>query len=361
MPPSRPTPGRAAHLAARARRAAQAAVPAARRAWGPARTGVADEATVDDVVNCYRLLLGRQPDPGGLAHYVERLRAGPMTVAQLSEEFLTSVEFARARAQRSRAVPARQGPVSERVTTVEGLVMHVDPSDFAVGHTVARTGSYEPDVSAALRARLRPGATFVDVGANIGWFSILAASLVGPTGRVVAVEPNPDNVALLLRSAQENGFDNIDAHCVALAEEPGAVALETDGSNGRVIPVDGPPPAPVRASYVVAAHPLDELLERGGTSHVDVMKIDVEGAEPMAVRGARRMLQRDHPVLVSEFYPLALDSAPWGSAQGYLDLLRSLGYRLQVIGVGGDQPDAAIFELACAPGQDHVDLLALPG
>ncbi len=335
-------------------------MPAARRAWGPAQPAAADEATMDDVVNCYRLLLGRQPDPGGLAHYVERLGAGPMTVAQLSEEFLTSVEFARARAQRSRQVPGSAAPVSERVTTVEGLVMYVDPSDFAVGHTVARTGSYEPEVSAALRARLGPGATFVDVGANIGWFSILAASLVGPTGRVVAVEPNPDNVALLLRSAEDNGFGNIAAHCVALAEEPGVVALETDGSNGRVIPVDRPPPAPVRASYVVAAQPLDELLRLAGADHVDVMKIDVEGAEPMAVRGASHMLQRDHPVLVSEFYPLALDSAPWGSAQGYLDLLRSLGYRLQVIGTDGDQPDATIFELAAAPGHDHVDLLALP-
>ena len=109
----------------------------------------------------------------------------------------------------------------------------MDPADYAVGHTVARTGSYEPEVSATLREVLPPGATFVDIGANIGWFSLLAASLVGPTGRVIAIEPNPRNVALLRQSAKDNGFDNIDVVTVALGERRGAAALETDGSNGR--------------------------------------------------------------------------------------------------------------------------------
>lgn len=342
----------------RARRAAAAAVPVARSAWHSPADDAA--ATIDDVRYCYRLLLGRQPDPGGLEHYRGRLVGGHLGVTQLVEEFLGSVEFARARAEHRRSAPGAGEPVTETARTVEGFLIHVDPSDFAVGHTVARTGSYEPEVSAALRGRLSPGATFVDVGANIGWFSLLAAGLVGPAGRVLAVEPNPLNVALLERSAKDNGFDNIEVLCVALAETAGVVALETDGSNGRVIPVDGPPDKPFRASFVVAAEPLDDLLAKAGITRVDVMKVDVEGAEPMALRGARRALERDHPVLVSEFYPLALDLAPWGSAQGYLDMLRGLGYRLQVIGTAGEQDDEAIFAMAGAPGQDHVDLLALP-
>ena len=87
---------------------------------------------------------------------------------------------------------------------------------------------------------------------------------MGPAGRVIAVEPNPLNVALLRQSAKENGFDNIEVLAVALGEEAGAVALETDGSNGRVVPINGPPAEPVEASFVVATYPLDMSSEQAG-------------------------------------------------------------------------------------------------
>jgi FkbM family methyltransferase len=313
-------------------------------------------ATFADVTACYRLLLGRRPDVEGSRHYRQRLGSGPLSVHDLVEEFLGSVEFTRAHAA------GRQGArrAHEVVETREGFRIHVDPTDYAVGHTVARTGCYEPEVSATLRAVLAEGATFVDIGANIGWFSLLGASLVGPAGKVVAIEPNPRNVALLRQSAQDNGFGNIEVLAVALSEHPGAAALETDGSNGRIIPVDGPPAAPVEAEFVVASYPLDDLLASTGIGRVDVIKIDVEGAEPLVLRGGTATITSSRPVLISEFFPLALDSSPWGSAPGYLSTLRALGYRLSVIGHEGDRDDLEIMSLATAPGQDHVDLLARP-
>lgn len=316
-------------------------------------------ATMADVLACYRLLLGRAPDAGGLEHYHRRVEGGDLPVADLVAEFIGSVEFAHAHAHDG--APGR-GP-SEVVATVEGFRLYVDPSDFAVGHTVARTATYEPDVSAIVRGALHPGQTFVDVGANIGWFSMLGASLVGPAGRVVAIEPNPRNVALMRHSAKENHFDNIEILAVALAGSAGAVALETDGSNGRVIPINGPPAQPVEASFVVAAYPLDALLGQCGVTQVDVMKIDVEGAEPLVLQGGAGTIARERPVIISEFYPLALES--FGGAGAYLATLRRLGYRLRVIGVEGDpdvgdQDDVAIMSMAHDQDRDHVDLLALP-
>jgi FkbM family methyltransferase len=335
-------------------------VPASRLGRSPAEGGAEGgeeepgDATFADVAACYRLLLGRQPDAEGMLHYRQRLSSGRLTVHDLAEEFLGSVEFARAHSVRG----ARRA--HEVVETSEGFRIHVDPTDYAVGHTVARTGCYEPDVSAALRDVLGEGATFVDIGANIGWFSLLGASLVGAAGKVVAIEPNPRNVALLRQSARDNGFDNIEVLAVALSERPGAVALETDGSNGRIIPVDGPPREPVAAEFVVASYPLDDLLASAGTGPVHVIKMDVEGAEPLVLRGATATMTSSRPVLISEFFPLALDSSPWGSAPGYLGELRALGYRLSVIGHEADHADAEIMSLATAPGRDHVDLLARP-
>ncbi len=322
----------------------------------PGRSDWDDRATSADVTACYRLLLGRPPDTEGAGHYRQRLNSGPLSVHELVEEFLGSVEFARARAL-FRPADRRAHEVIE---ACEGFRIHVDPTDYAVGHTLARTGAYEPDVSATLRTLLAPGATFVDIGANIGWFSLLGASLVGAEGRVIAIEPNPRNVALLRQSAKDNGFDNIEVLAVALSDGPGAVALETDGSNGRIIPVDGPPAAPVEAEFVVASYPLDEVLASAGVGHVDVIKVDVEGAEPLVLRGGMATFTASRPVLISEFFPLALDSSPWGSARGYLSTLRHLGYRLSVIGGGDDCDDGEILALAGAPGRDHVDLLGRP-
>jgi FkbM family methyltransferase len=313
-------------------------------------------ATFGDVIACYRLLLGRQPDPDGLAHYRQRLGASRVSLDELVSEFLDSVEFARKQAAR----PVRDGSSGEIVSTCEGFAIRVDPSDYAVGHTVALTGTYEPEVSATLREILREGATFVDIGANIGWFSLLAASLVGPEGRVIAIEPNPRNVALLRQSAKDNGFENVDVAAVALGDRPGAAALETDGSNGRLILVDGPPTQAVEASFVVATYPLDTVLSEVGTGRVDAIKMDVEGAEPLVLRGATRTISESRPLLVSEFYPLALDSSPWGNARRYLAMLRALGYRLSVIGYPGFQDDDEILSFTNEPGAGHVDLLGRP-
>lgn len=328
---------------------------AAKRATDGAEPGPWDEpATLADVLNCYRLLLGRLPDEGGLEHYQQRRNQG-LRLGDLVREFTGSLEFLRSQGltQTGLAHP------SEAVRTSAGFVLHVDPSDYAVGHTVYLTRAYEPEVSAAVSTVLAPGATFVDAGANTGWFSMLAASLVGPSGRVVAVEPNPANTELLRRSAEDNGFANVEAHTVALAEKPGVVALETDGSNGRIIPLDEPPLAPVRAAWVVRATSLDSLLADAGVERVDAIKLDVEGAEPLVLAGAKGVLGRDRPVIVSEFYPDALDSSPWGGATRYLRQLREAGYSLTVIGPGFTlDDDAAIISLAKEKGQ--LDLLCRP-
>lgn len=324
-----------------------------------AAPGAAVAATEPDVAACYRLLLGRPADPEGLAHYRQRLASGA-TLTQVVNEFLSSVEFSRRHPDLYKA-----GSTAQMVSTAEGFRIYVDPTDYAVGHTIARTGVYEPDVTAVVRRDLEPGNTFVDIGANVGWFSLLGASLVGPGGRVVAVEPNPSNVALLTKSAGENGFANLEVLTVALSDRSSAVALETDGSNGRIVPIEGPPQSPVRASWVVAAQPLDELLATMALSRVDLVKLDVEGAEPLVLRGAASTLARYRPLIITEFFPRALDASPWGDAPGYLDMLRQLGYRLLVIGAGEGPArhgasDDLIMSLANQPGCDQLNLLAVP-
>ena len=111
---------------------------------------------------------------------------------------------------------------------------------------------------------------------------------------------------------------------------------------------------------MVATYPLDTVLQEVGAKRVDVIKIDVEGAEPLVIRGATRTISDHGPLLISEFYPLALDSSPWGNARRYLAMLRALGYQLSVIGHACPHEDEEILSMAGLPGTGHVDLLGRP-
>ena len=103
---------------------------------------------------------------------------------------------------------------------------------------------------------------------------------------------------------------------------------------------------------------LDGIVERAGDPAVDVIKIDVEGFELATLRGAAALIERHHPVIVSEFFPLALLSTGGVEPESYLNALRDLEYSISVIGRGGAATNAEI--LAGLDGDAHVDIVATP-
>ncbi len=127
---------------------------------------------------------------------------------------------------------------------------------------------------------VREGTTFVDVGANVGGYTFWAASRVGPAGRVVAVEATPDLADQLRFNVDQNGADGYIVVCaVAVADREGETELvlhEHNPGENRLASVAGPPG---KGRVTVPAQTLAGILERAGVGAVDVMKIDVEGAE----------------------------------------------------------------------------------
>jgi FkbM family methyltransferase len=325
----------------------------------PGPTGRASES---DVVAAYRLLLDREPDIGGLAAYRRQVADGTLTRVRLAAELLGSPEFAR---QHPALVKA--GTWSEDIE-VDGFSIAVDPSDWAVGATIAAVRRYEPEVTAVIRSLIGPGASFVDIGANIGWFSLLAGSIVGPSGTVVAVEPNLRNCQLLQASRSTNGFDHVDIVAGAASDASGWLALETDASNGRVIPlgpIDGRTKA-IACSYVVPALTLDQLLADRQVDAVDAVKVDVEGVETRVFAGAEKLLSEQHPPIVFEWFPVALRSTGGVAPDVPLDLLRAHGYSIDVIGhnvsnghaATGDLTNDEIEAIRLEAGRENLDLLA---
>jgi FkbM family methyltransferase len=197
--------------------------------------------------------------------------------------------------------------------------------------------SFEPNEFAFLDRVLRPGMTFVDVGANEGLYTLFAARRVGHAGRVVAIEPSSRERALLEANLARNRLGNVTVVPRALADAPGSAELKIapkrhGGHNtlGRFI-YEGDV---VVAREKVPVETLDALAARLDLGRVDVVKIDVEGAELKLLSGGRGLLSRQRPVLLIEANEAALRQQG-ASAAAVVDLLRSLDYRIHAFGESG--------------------------
>ncbi len=162
-----------------------------------------------------------------------------------------------------------------------GFELYLHRTCHIFSATVMRTGDYEPRTTDLAAKLLQPGSTFVDIGANIGWFTLLAAKL---GSKVYAYEPEPGNVELLERSLQKNGFLDVEVRPIALGDHDGTVPLwiseESAGWHSTV-------ERRGNRKIDVPCRSLDSLFP---TQRLDLVKLDVEGAEPLVLAGASRLL-----------------------------------------------------------------------
>ncbi|NDC63233.1 MAG: FkbM family methyltransferase [Planctomycetia bacterium] len=208
---------------------------------------------------------------------------------------------------------------------LDGFSMFVMGEDY-VGSSILTARSYEAHVANVVRMLVEPGDVFLDLGANLGFFTMLAASLVGPSGKVISVEPNPQNLQLIYEGILANGFRNVRVLPFAASDVTGILRFVTVGSNGGVVTAHSHCQI---HSILVQSAVLDEWLS--GEDRLDVVKMDVEAHEPMALRGMVRLVERHRPRILTEFHPWAMHVNNAERPEAYLAQLDGLGYRLSVI------------------------------
>ena len=195
-------------------------------------------------------------------------------------------------------------------------------------------GTYEPEQTRLFQEHVRPGATVLDIGAHVGYYSLLSSVLAGDAGTVWAFEPNPRNCAFLRRHVEINRRGNVRVTEAAVSDAAGRARFDfgRGSGTGRLS---------VQGAVEVETVRLDDFAREQGIAPTAV-KIDVEGAEVQVLDGARATLAEHRPVVFLSTHGAEVHRA--GMA-----LLRELGYRFRPI-LGSDA--ATTSELLCLPGRD---------
>jgi FkbM family methyltransferase len=205
--------------------------------------------------------------------------------------------------------------------TVNQHPMYLDSKDSL---NLASGQTFEPDEVALVKQQVKPGDVIIDIGANIGYYTLLFAQLAGDTGHVVAFEPDPENFALLYKNIHLNQYRNVTLVQKAVATKNSFATLYLcDDNKGMHRLYDS---VCCQSSIEVKTVCLDDYLPQL-VKKVDFVKIDIEGAEYNALQGMQKILTQQQPKLLTEFSPAALFE--YGiKPQTYVNFLTSLGFDL---------------------------------
>jgi FkbM family methyltransferase len=191
-------------------------------------------------------------------------------------------------------------------------------------------GTYEPELAEAVREFLHPGMTVYDVGANIGYVSLLLAHAVRPNGKVFAFEALPANVERIRCNVALNGLeDRIALVPRAVADRSGELSFYVHESvgMGKVAGSAGRAGEHYQAEIKVLAVSLDEFVYEQGNPAPDAVKMDIEGGEVLALPGMKRILAEHHPLLLLELHGPESEKVAW-------ETLTAAGYTLRAMASG---------------------------
>lgn len=235
--------------------------------------------------------------------------------------------------ERSHPAGAYLGDHRYLTKTRFGHKIFLDTRDVSLAPHIIMDGLWEPWITAQLLSWVEPGMRVVEVGSNVGWFTLLLAQKVGEKGRVIAFEANPDLTRLAFDSLLTNGYvDRVKLHNMAVSDATGELTFRIFGrylggsTLGTVKPHQLKKLDEEVKEIMVRAVALDEFLT-AGMRKIDVMKIDVEGAEPKVFRGMQTLLKENEAIkIVMEYSPHQMRSCGHEPAKEMAGL-RKMGFK----------------------------------
>lgn len=214
-----------------------------------------------------------------------------------------------------------------RTTKVHGLTFYVHYHDPGISKELAIYHTHEPEATRLFKSHIKEDMCVVDIGSNIGYYVLLAATIVGPKGKVLAIEPAVNNHQLLIANARVNKIKNVEFVQCAIGDKDGVSKFyitEASNTSSLIPPINGK----IVALTQVKTRRLDTLLKEHSFTRVDFVRMDIEGAEVAAVDGMRDTLKRHKPTILAELH---CDAAGTASIVELLQSLRTFGYAPQYV------------------------------
>lgn len=221
--------------------------------------------------------------------------------------------------------------------TVFGHYIYLDGADTNIAPSLLMRGLWEPSLTRTMIRTIQPGMRYVEVGANVGYYALLAGARVGGSGRSFVFEANPRLADLTRRTLRVNGMDSSTVHPLAVADQTGRTTfhlLPHQAGGGNLYSAEHPDahPQDIHAAkqLEVPVTTLDDFFAQD-PAPIDILRIDAEGAEPAILAGARHTLERSPRCRIfMELYPRLLRK--FGQdPRAFLDSLRQQGYQVREI------------------------------
>ena len=212
-------------------------------------------------------------------------------------------------------------------TKVHGLKYYVHSYDPGISRELAVYHIHEPNATALYRNCIKKGMYVVDIGSNLGYYALLASTLVGHRGKVLAIEPEPQNYKLLTINANTNHLQNIDIIQCAVGGKDGMSEFyitEASNTNSLIPPITGK----IISSIQIKTRKLDTLLKEHNFSKVDLIRMDIEGGEVVAIEGMQNTFKQYKPTIVAELH---CDAVGTESIVKLLKSLKGFGYNAEYI------------------------------
>lgn len=267
------------------------------------------------VVNTYHVKLLREPDKERLQFWFNEIKSGRVDVNSLASTFESLDEF-------RKLEDLRKG----YTITKEGFDLFLDPQDWVISRALSINKVWEPEETKFFRQILHEEMTVVDVGANIGYFTVLFSKIVGERGRVISFEPDPGSYSILQKNVKENNLANVLAIQKAVADFCGKAKLylsKTNHGDNRMSSTIIEDIDIEREVIDVDVTSLDDALK---DINIDFLKIDTQGAEMKVINGAQKMIKRNKNLKIAlEFWPIGLRSQ-MSEPSDLLSKLREMGF-----------------------------------
>ena len=204
----------------------------------------------------------------------------------------------------------------------------MDRADVAVSGALA-LGSFEKTEVELFRQILKESMNVVDIGAHIGYYTLIAGRRVGPSGKVFSYEPEKLNFSFLKRNIDLNKLNNVQIHNHGIADISDKRTLYLDNHNRGHNSLANDKKK--RSTVEISLETLDNALDKYGSPKIDIIKMDIEGAEVLALAGMKKTIARNPKIIIfTEFYPKAIERLGH-SPMAFLKELITLGFSLSVI------------------------------